>query len=192
MLTIADLSSNNSGTQRTIAINYCDGTIIKATEGKSYVNPYNKQDAQKVVKAGKLLGFYHYARPENNTAEEEAINFLKCVRPYLGRAILALDWEGNALKCDPQWARDWLDYVYQMTGVRPLLYCSEAFLKNVGSKVVSGNYGLWVAKYSKNTPKIAPWKFKALWQYTSNPYDMSHFYGDSEAWQAYARRSNDE
>lgn len=189
MLKICDLSSNNTGAERITAIGTCDGAIIKATEGTSYINPYNKQDAERVVSHNKLLGFYHYARPERgNTAEAEALNFLKTVRPYLGRAVLALDWEGGALKTNPQWARDWLDYVYTMTGVRPLLYVSEAYRQGVGAKVAPGNYGLWVAKYSKKAPAVDPWKFKALWQYTSTPYDTSNFYGTTETWAKYAER----
>lgn len=188
MLNICDLSSNNSEAQQKQAILENDGVIVKATEGISYVNPFHLANAQLALANDKVIGFYHYARPENNSYEKEALHFVNNCRPYIGKAILALDWEGNALKVNQQWARNFLDVVYQITGVRPLLYCSEAYLKKVGAVVADGNYGLWVAKYSSKNPVITPWKVKALWQYTSKPYDKSKFYGDKEAWAKYAKR----
>lgn len=189
MLNIADLSSNNSLTQQLQAIRENDGIIIKATEGKTYKNPYMKTDADTALGYGKLIGFYHFAKPLHNGAEDEALHFVNTVKDYLGNALLVLDWEGEALKGSQIWARYWLDTVYKITGVRPLLYVSEAYRKPVGTFVEPGNYGLWVAKYSKNAPQVDPWKFKALWQYTSSPYDKSHFYGDKKAWEAYGKRN---
>lgn len=189
MLKVCDLSSNNSVAQQNTAINENDAVIVKCTEGSSYVNPYYKSNVISAFAKGKCIGLYHYARPEKNSVEIEVWNFLKNAAPYIGRVILVLDWEGKALNVSQKWARDWLDMVYNITGVRPLLYCSEAYLKKVGPFVVPGNYGLWVAKYSKKSPVISPWTVKALWQYTSMPYDKSNFYGDIHTWNAYAQRS---
>ena len=104
--------------------------------------------------------------------------------------MLVLDYEGKSLSITPVWAREFLDKVFQITGVRPMIYMSESACKTVGPAVVDGNYGLWVAKYSKNKPKVDPWKFSAMWQYTSTPYDKSVFYGDRVAWEKYAERTN--
>lgn len=188
MLNVCDLSSNNPTSQRIAAIKENDAVIVKATEGKTYVNPYWKSDIRRAIGEGKVIGLYHYARPESNSAKEEAIHFCYTVREYIGQAVLVLDWEGKALECAQTWAREWLDTVYQLTGVRPLVYVSEAYRKRVGVAVQSGNYGLWVAKYSKKEPQADPWAFKAMWQYTSSPYDKSCFYGDRAAWQKYAAR----
>lgn len=190
MLKICDLSSNNSINQQYTAIDNTDGAIIKATEGATYVNTYKDTDAKRVLTTNKLLGFYHFARPEKNQPETEALHFVNNVKDYLGNCILALDWEGQSLKCSQSWARTWLDDVYKITGVRPLIYVSEAYVKRVGDRVQPGNYGLWVAKYSNKSPSISPWKFKVLWQYTSTPYDISKFYGDADTWHKYSERLN--
>ena len=39
---------------------------------------------------------------------------------YIGEAILVLDYEGSAVYQGVGWAKDWMDAVYNMTGVKPL------------------------------------------------------------------------
>lgn len=187
MITGCDISSNNLNYQSIISARQNQFVIIKATEGRTYKSPLMNKQADTTLKAGKLIGFYHYARPENgNTAVQEAEAFIAAVKPYIGKAILALDYEGNAHKCGQQWAVDFINYVFKRTGVRPLFYTSESFL-NRYDKVADTDAGLWVAKYSIRNPKIGAWKFKAIWQYSSSPYDKDRFYGTSETWAAYAK-----
>ena len=68
------------------------------------------------------------------------------------------------------------------------------------SRVVNGNFGLWVASYGANTgaPGTPPtnryWPFYILWQYTSKGYingypknlDLDYFYGTRDTWDKYA------
>ena len=168
-------------------------TIIKATEGKTSFDRYcdilynfftSVHDRRGTAAEDRLYGFYHYAHPELNKPEEEARNFLFRVGHHAGKAMFCLDWEGNAWKCSPRWARSWLDYVYRETGVKPLLYTSSSYLGNLGV-VAEGDYGLWVAAYRKQKPKTATWKFAAMWQYTSTPYDHDIFYGSADTWRKY-------
>lgn len=168
--------------------------IIKATEGKTSFDRYcdifynfytSVHDRIGTPAEDRLYGFYHYAHPEMNSPEGEARNYLSRIGHHAGKAMLCLDWEGKAWKCSPHWARAWLDYVFKETGVRPLLYTSSSYLGNLGC-VAEGNYGLWVASYRKTKPaKLTPWKFAAMWQYTSNPYDHDLFYGDKDTWKKY-------
>ena len=162
-----------------------DFIVMKATEGKTYDDPNMASHAQNALANGQLIGFYHYARPENNSAEDEAEHFLRVVKPYIGKAVLALDYEGTALKYGAEWALKWLDAVYQKTGVRPLIYLQGSQVKNYKS-VMEKNYGLWVAHWGVDSPTIAPWSFYAMWQYRGNPLDLDLFNGDKEAWKAYA------
>ena len=46
-----------------------DFIICKATEGTNYVDPTCDPKYQMNKAAGKLLGVYHFARPEWNSAE---------------------------------------------------------------------------------------------------------------------------
>lgn len=192
MKTFCDLSSNNSSTQSAAAIAATDGVIIKATEGRSYTNPKMAECVQLATANGKMMGFYHYARPETNKAPlPEVLHFIEAVYPYIGKCPMFLDWEGNALRAgqDQKWARQFLDIFYQITGVKMCIYVQESAVSRVGQYVADGDYGLWVAKYSKTQPKYSPWKCKLLWQYTSTPYDMSKMYGDENTWNAYGRRN---
>jgi len=63
------------------------------------------------------------------------------------------------------------------------------------SSVVASDYGLWVANYGNNDgsdhgcPEVGYWGVVAMHQYTSNPIDKDNFFGDANAWKAYAGAS---
>lgn len=188
MLLGCDISSHQRGNYKRIIDNNNAFALIKATEGKTYKNSYMDQMAAYAEQKGKLIGFYHYARPENgNTAETEARNFCDAVKEYIGRAVLVLDYEGSAHKCGAKWAADFIKTVKRLTGVLPLFYTSESYLQKYKTVAETGA-GLWVAKYSSKSPKISPWTLMAMWQYRSFPYDKNRFYGDRKAWMAYAKK----
>lgn len=163
-----------------------DFVIAKATEGKTYQDPYFQHNIEKSIKANKLIGAYHYARPENNNrAKEEAQNFVNIIKPYIGKCLLALDWEGDALYYPIDWAVEWMQEVEKLTGVKPLIYCSVSYLTQCKKVAENGN-GIWVAKWSETAPNVKPtFTVMAMWQYTSNPYDKDIFFGDRTAWQKY-------
>ena len=54
----------------------CDFVIIKATEGKSYVDPSCDNFFQQALSLGKKLGVYHFANNPQNSAEQEANWFI--------------------------------------------------------------------------------------------------------------------
>lgn len=170
-----------------------DFIIVKATEGTGYVDPTCDPKYQMNKAAGKLLGVYHYARPDlGNTPEEEAEFFVNNIRGYIGEAILVLDWE-SANKWDVNWAKRWLDRVKDLTNVKPLIYMSSSVTFAYDwSSVVSGDYGLWVANYGNNDgsnhgcPDVGYWGIVACHQYTSVPLDKDEFFGDANTWKAYA------
>lgn len=161
--------------------------IMKASEGRTYKDPMLDRHYNAVKAAGKLYGFYHYARPENNSMRAEVDHFLNLVGAHVGKAIFALDWEGNALKYGPDKALEWLDYFYALTGVRPLFYCSDSQTGRY-AKVAQKNYGLWDAKYSSHGPVHRGWNNIAIWQYSGSPLDKNVFYGDANTWMKYAAK----
>ena len=170
-----------------------DLIIVKATEGTGYVDPTCDPKYQLNKNAGKLLGVYHYARPDlGNTPDEEAQFFVDNIRGYIGEAIMVLDWE-SANKWDVNWAKRWLDKVKELTGIKPMIYMSSSVTFAYDwSSVVAGDYGLWVANYGNNDgsnhgcPDVGYWGVVAMHQYTSNPLDKDEFFGDAAAWRAYA------
>ena len=162
-----------------------DFVIIKASEGVTITDKHHKEHYEKALQLEKLTGFYHYARPEYNSAESEAEHFVSVVKPYVGKSILALDFEGEALKYGASWAKAWLDKVFELTGVRPVLYVQASQVNNY-EEVFQSNYGLWVAAWGAKNPKIGPWDRYTLWQYRGDPLDLDYFNGDKEAWLKYA------
>lgn len=164
-----------------------DFYIMKASEGTSYIDKTALNEIAPYFKdMNRVIGFYHFAHPEKNTPLKEANHFIKQVKPFLP-CILALDWEADALKCDIEWARKWLDIVYQKTGIKPLFYCSSWYVDKIGDAISSGDYGLWVARYSNFAkPQTGKWGKFAIWQYTSKPVDTDYFNGNLAALKKYA------
>ena len=162
--------------------------MIKATEGRTWIDPELHRNVSDVAESHRLIGFYHYARPENNSAEAEAMHFIDTVVSTgvkFGDFIPVLDFEGVAhTKGGQDWALRWLNAVYESTGVRPLIYMSQSYVKNY-PKVAAANYGLWVARYAKEIGDITPWTQQAMWQWTSTGYDKDTFYGSREQWYKY-------
>lgn len=191
--------------QNTSAVDLAeDFVIIKATEGVGYVDPTCDIKYQYAKRKNKLLGVYHFARPNLNGAVAEADYFIKNTTGYWKNrdAILVLDWEAGNTR-NVAWAKAWLDRVYAKTGVRPLIYMSASVIRSANwSSVAKANYGLWVAGYPsrynvKNPPvptegempyNTSPWTFAAIWQYTSSAgtLDRDVAYMTKEAWGKYA------
>lgn len=187
----------------------CDFVIVKATEGIGYVDRKCDPFYQQAKRLGKKLGFYHFARPKND-AVREAQYFYNNTKNYFGEAIPILDWEAEN-KSDVAWAKRWLDEVYRLSGVKPLIYMSESVANAYNwSSVANADYGLWIAKYRDSNPdynynmanagsrpKVKWWKFYCMWQWTStgrlNGYsgnlDCNVFYGDGTTWDKYAGKS---
>src|SRR5699024_5202194 len=66
---------------------------------------------------------------------------------YVGEALLALDWEGNAVEKGVGYALEFLETVFGETGVRPLIYMNSHTAKSYDWKpVTEKNYGLWLAQ----------------------------------------------
>ena len=204
-----DISKWQSGIDLS-AVN-ADFVIVKATEGIGYVDKSCDGFFQKALSLGKKLGFYHFARPTaNNDPIREADFFYENCKGYFGKAIPILDWEAEN-KSDVAWAKRWLDEVYRLSGVKPVIYMSESVANAYNwSSVANADYGLWVAKYRDNNqdynynmanagsrPKVKWWKFYCMWQWTStgrlNGYsgnlDCNVFYGDGTTWDKYAGKS---
>lgn len=175
-----------------------DFAIMKATEGAGYVDPTCDAKYQLAKTCSKLLGVYHFARPDLNSAIAEARFFVENIKGYIGEAILALDWEQPGTQWNVAWAKEWLDEVKNLTGIKPLIYMSASVVNQYDwSSVVNGDYGLWIAGYpdsrsSWDVPDFpystGAWAGAAMWQYTSSAgaLDRDIFYGDIEAWKAYA------
>ena len=146
----------------------CDFVIVKATQGTTYINPDFKRMADAVLRAGKLLGIYHYASGGNQIKEAE--HFLNVIRPYLGRATLWLDWEGDENpafgKIDLEWCRLFLLHVKKQTGVTAGVYMSKSVCRAHDWSKIKG-HPLWCAQYADNSAT----------GYQSNPWTDHNGFG---------------
>ena len=196
MLRVVDVASHQAGIV-TGALD-CDAVICKATEGTGYVNPYCDEHYQSAKAAGKLLGVYHYASGGNPEAEAEF--FINNVRGYLYEAILVLDWESgdNAAWGDSSWVARFCAHIVALTGINPMIYVQRCAANQC---VGLGDYGIWLAEYpdyaARGWDAYYPPNYSgdyAMHQFTSSgdisgwsgPLDLSLFFGDENAWKAYA------
>ena len=192
-----DISHHNRNFKDPYILNSYDFIIMKASEGAHY-RDNSLQYFMIHLNADMLKGFYHYARPEiGNSPEAEASNFVSSVLKYMdGRCILALDVEGAALnyKGLDDWCLKWAQVVENATGIKPMIYTSEAYTK-LFKKTASHGCGLWCAKWSLSKPKkIAPWEFFAIWQKSSKEIvsgvrcDLNLFNGTKEQYLKYCSK----
>ena len=160
----------------------CDFVIVKATQGTSYINPDFRRMAEAVLKAGKLLGIYHYAAGGNQIAEAD--HFLNVIRPYIGKATLWVDWEGDMNpafgKCDTAWCKVFLPYIKKKTGVTCGIYMSKISGCRAHDWSGLANYPLWCAQYANNQRTgyqsnpwtdekgFGAWKKATIYQYSSH------------------------
>lgn len=184
----------------------CEFVIVKATEGTSYLNPYCGENLRQAEGLGKKLGVYHFAGGGNPDAEAEY--FAANVKNCIGKAILVLDWEIQDAPNGTEWAKRWLDRVYEITRVKPIIYMSNYLVNHLNwSAVSSAGYRLWNAYYyNYGTPMgynpdaplpehLGAWGTALLYQYTSEGrldgyngnLDLDVFYGDPGDWDAYTR-----
>ena len=161
--------------------------IVKATEGCTFVNSKWRAQVEAAIANGQLIGFYHYCRPEYNAPEAEAKHFVSTVREYVGRAVLAADWEQRALKYPASWLLRFMKEVERLTDIKPLLYIQQSAIS--GGKynsIASAGFPLWMAQYNKRmSSQIGGWKKVTIWQYTStnSTLDKDVFFGDRADWQ---------
>ena len=201
-----DISSNNSVDVTKIPYDFC---IVKATQGTTYVNPdFYKIDT--VLSRGKLAGCYHYVG--GGGAAAEAKFFYNKVKPYIGKAIMAIDWESvqNSAWNNVSYLKALMDEFYKLSGVKPFLYTSKYVVPLVAN-VGSAGYPLWCAQYASNNTVYGyqsdPWSDggsfstfgKAIiHQYTgagrltgyNSNLDLNIFYGTAADWKKYAQKSS--
>lgn len=204
-----DVSSHQNGINVQAA--GTDIVIAKATEGTWYVNPDCDRVVQSSLSANKPTGVYHFANT-GASPQAEADWFLNHTAGYRGRGVMPiLDWEPDGSSWKTGWAKQWLDRVQSVWGVKPLIYMNlSTENSNDWSAVVSADYGLWLAGgwyYNQPLGKdqapapywtLRNWPYAAMWQYTSNGrvygwnggVDLSEFYGDIDTWNRYAKANS--
>jgi GH25 family lysozyme M1 (1,4-beta-N-acetylmuramidase) len=168
MLRGIDVSSFQSSTYGTEGLSF---VFVKATEGRTYVNPKLAAQTERARDAGLVVGFYHFLWPGNLTVQAE---FFVSKAPDRPGDILAVDWETTS---DGTHASNSEKdrFIRKVKELRPdnrvVLYCNRHFWLNIDTTSYAGD-GLWIADYvTAGKPRIkAKWRFH---QYTDDPVDKN-------------------
>lgn len=143
--------------------------ILKATEGRTYVDPTFNTRLGKVLRARLLAGAYHFGT--GSDPKHQAGHFIRTVEAANGNSVngvlLILDWERNPSKekdattMTEAQARTFMDGVRELLpGCKVGLYASASWMKGLGQDFS------WVAAYGRKVfPKTTPPSI--LWQYTN-------------------------
>ncbi|MFF3503137.1 glycoside hydrolase family 25 protein [Streptomyces sp. NPDC003247] len=168
MLRGIDVSAYQSSSFDTDDISF---VFIKATEGRTYVNPKLSAQTKHAREAGLVVGFYHFLWPGNITAQAQ--HFLSQA-PERAGDILAVDWETTGEGTHASNAeKD--RFIRKVKQLRPhhrvILYCNRNYWLNVDDTSYAGD-GLWIADYvTAGEPRIkADWRFH---QHTDDPLDKN-------------------
>ena len=179
------------------------GVIVKVSQGTGYTNPYAKAWLDLLTSNGKPAGTYHYL--DLMGAKEEARHYAASVKPWLGKVALAIDYEGQTLSKGSGYLKDCLDEVYRLTGVKPMVYCSQSVTQSQNfSAIAAAGYPLWMAQYADyaavhgflkepwHKGSVAPFSDYIMQQYTSQGYlqgwaknlDLDLYKGTASDWAA--------
>ena len=196
MLRFIDISDWQNGIDLERVADPLGAVVVKATENDCFVSKCCDHWVQKLKKMGKPWGFYHFAGDEN--AKTEAEFFVSNCENYFGEGIPILDWEGEQTI---DWVNEFVARVHELTNVWPWVY-GNPWRFDQGQ--LNQNCAVWVAGYpeiiSPSFEDAESWQCPAAngnvvaWQFCSdgrlNSYggnlDLDLFYGDVEAWNAYA------
>lgn len=198
-----DISNWQKGIDLSVAPG--DFFISKATQGTYYVSPDCVRQVEQGLSAGKLFGTYHYINGIGANAEAEF--YIKNIENWVGKGIIALDWEqgDNAAWGDISYLDQMTKRVIELTNIPPMIYGSASVYNQLKQVADKYDCGLWIAQYPdyKRTGYVdTPWNEGAyscaIRQYTSSGrlpgyngnLDLNKFYGDRDTWLLYANPNN--
>jgi GH25 family lysozyme M1 (1,4-beta-N-acetylmuramidase) len=154
---------------------------VKATEGRTYVNPHFVADYKAARAHGRYVGAYVYARPDRGDPVGQAEHFLRHARFTRDAKTLVpfvdLEWPYRGINADDcydltpaqmrAWIRAFIDRIEKGIGRKPMIYTNTYWWNPcTGNDTSYGDYPLDIASYTKTEPRLpAGWTTFALWQY---------------------------
>lgn len=163
------MQSRNSSNYKGIDVSHWSGNIdyksvlesgvdivyIKASEGKSYIDPMLHNNYINAKSQGLLIGFYHFFRASSESdAIAEAHHFVNTIKSYKSNCRLALDIEvNNGLNKSTitNLCIKFLEEVKKLTDIDVVIYTYTSFIKGNFNKKIN-IYPLWIAHYGVSTP----------------------------------------
>lgn len=163
-----------------------DFCIFKVTEGKTLEMSTIDNFRNQLVNNNKLMGFYHFARPDINNSEAlmelEADFFIEILKNHnlLGKGIICIDWEPTKNATNNKLLRALILRIQSQTGLHPFLYVTPYLWSKLKSTIDETNTPIWLAQWGTNKyykfgeyPSITEYakleeNYYAIWQYSSN------------------------
>jgi lysozyme len=140
--------------------------IIKATEGKSWIDPLYQHNNKNLTKIASHKGVYHFFLP-NSSPEAQAENYIKNVKLSKGDFPPIVDAEYIG-KANPKVFRDnlkkMLDILEAHYKVKPIIYTMPGIHKGYFNGEFD-NYPFWIAHYGVKSPRFDQKAWK-IWQFT--------------------------
>lgn len=172
------------------------GVIHKATEGTGYKDPDRGSRLAGALKAGLLIGTYHFLRPGSLSAQMD--NYLSAIQPQLGERIV-LDHEDAGVSLDD--LKIAINYLWnRRPDLQITIYSGNLIKQQIGNNTddLLAKTSLWIAHYtSANSPAWPKntWPTWSLWQWTdkekidgiSAPVDGDRWNGSSEGLSRFMR-----
>lgn len=167
----------------------------------NYVNEHAKQQASDAVSKHGLLGLYHLTYGKQ--AEVEAEFFVKCVKElgYLGKAMLVIDYEDDALNRGQTWVNKLAKRVEELAGYKPVIYAQGSAITS--QNLFSLGFPIWCANYYRGYESVYGYDTSGMsiyggcekavmWQFTSQgflggydgPLDLDEFFGTAADFKA--------
>jgi GH25 family lysozyme M1 (1,4-beta-N-acetylmuramidase) len=151
--------------------------FAKATEGVALTDSYFVGNQTNGTAAGVIMGAYHFARPENNSAVAEANYFLSVAGPYIKACHLPPVLDVEDPPSSPAlatfftsaqltaWIQTWMTTVQNATGIAPIIYIGPHNAAYINASL--NTYGLWIDDYNSSPTNPPPnigvwtnWEFK--------------------------------
>lgn len=182
--------------------------FIKATEGGD--NQDNKFELNRdgAHSNGVICGAYHFFRPKTavKLQIENFCSYVGAMRvgelpPVLDIEVPSdwkgvreehlADWQAIVMEDRIQRVLQWLVAVEKRLGIRPLIYASPNFVRDIlGNDPRLAPYLLWLANYNVDAPTVpAPWTVWTFWQHSEKGripefadtnLDLNYFNGSLE------------
>lgn len=147
-------------------------SYIKATGGKSFVDPKFHLNWHEARATQLRRGAYHFFLPEYD-AKDQADHFIKTVGKLNADDLPPmLDVEISDKVRVKEMEKDvllWLSIVEREMGRRPVVYTDNGFADDVLTNKEFAKYPLWIADYAKKINTLPnPWKRQkwTIWQYS--------------------------
>lgn len=139
--------------------------FCKATEGTTLVDSEWKSNLKNLRKRNIPVGAYHFFKPQL-PASKQAKHFLKNYTPKEDDLPPVLDVEeyGSSTEGLLKDVKDWLQYIENKTGRRPIIYTNYNMYSELFQTGFS-EYKFWIASYSNNTDRVKDDRI-LYWQYS--------------------------